>query len=83
MGVLQGTAWYGWLLLVTVGTGEYWVVLGSTGGLIGVLGGTWGTREYWRILCYSVEYCGVLQGNAGHCWVLPGTTGYWGYWVHT
>ena len=58
VGVLQGTAWYGWLLLVTVGTGEYWVVLGSTGGLIWVLGGTgW----YWVALIGWV---------AGYYWVL-------------
>ena len=48
--VLHGTAGYCWLLLVT---GECWVVLECTGGLIGVLG-------VLGLLGNNSEYCVVL-----------------------
>ena len=74
--VVHGTAGYCWLLL---GTGEYWVVLECTGGLIGVLGvlGLLGKNsEYCVVLWSTLGYCKVLLRIAGYCRVLLGTTGY-------
>ena len=54
------------------------MVLGCTGGLIGVLGGTGGTAGYCWALLGSARYCMVLLGTGGVLGAYCRKEGYFG-----